>query len=363
MPARPSLRSLTSLRFFAAMLVVFYHCGMQFRFPAWTGDFFTNGYEAVSFFFVLSGFILTYVYASDPVREVPRQRFWVARIARICPVYYLALLLDLPRLLYSVFRVGNTAKPRFALAAVSTPFFLQSWIPSAEDVWNVPAWSLSVEAFFYLLFPFIAMPLRRTRAVPLLVAALALVVMAGSAREIVATHNFSFPIPSIVHFSPLFHLPQFILGIAFARLFLVPARFSPSGAELLFMLTALLVCGVLWFRSHLPSIAVSDALLGPLYGLLIYTAALAIGPLSGALSRPLLVWMGEISYGIYILHVPLYFFWTRTCERLLHISPVVALWTFIPLLLLGCSVVFQFIERPFRKKLASRLTFNRHTIV
>src|SRR3954452_4476377 len=83
LPGRPELRSLTSLRFFAAMLVVFFHCGVQFRFPAWTGDFFTNGYEAVSFFFVLSGFILTYVYAADPETEVPRRRFWVARIARI----------------------------------------------------------------------------------------------------------------------------------------------------------------------------------------------------------------------------------------------------------------------------------------
>jgi peptidoglycan/LPS O-acetylase OafA/YrhL len=354
---RSQLRSLTSLRFFAAMVVVFFHCGRELQFPAWTGDFFQNGYEAVSFFFVLSGFILTYVYASDPNPHVSRRKFWAARIARICPVYYLALLIDLPRLLYSVFSVGNTGRPRFALAAVSAPLFLQSWIPSAEDVWNGPAWSLSVEAFFYLLFPFIIGPLRRCRPGLLLIASLAAVVITGSVRAILSDPGSSFPptLETISHFSPLLHLPQFLLGIAMAGLFLERPVLSHRRAEALLILTTMLVITIFWLRSRLPALLVSDAVLAPLYAALIYAAAQSVGPVSNALSRQILVWFGEISYGVYILHVPLFFLWMRAAERILHLSPVVAVWTFIALLLVLCSAVYHFLERPARLALGRRL--------
>ena len=351
------LRSLTSLRFFAAMVVVFYHCAREFRFPAWTGDFFENGYEAVSFFFVLSGFILTYVYAAERNPAVSRTRFWAARVARICPVYFLALALDLPRLLYSVFVVGNTPKPRFVLAAITSPVFLQSWIPSAEDVWNVPGWSLSVEAFFYLLFPFIIAPLRRARPGWILGAALAAVVTVGAARAIVSAPGSPFPpvLREVMHFSPLLHLPQFILGIAVAGLFLDGVNLGGRRAELLLVGAAASICAIFWFRSRLPVLLTSDAVLAPLYALLIYAAAQSVGPVSNTLSRQLLVWCGEISYGVYILHAPLFFLWMRGAERILHLPPLAALWSFIPILLVICSAVYWFIERPARSALGDRL--------
>ena len=355
---KSQLRSLTSLRFFAAMVVVMFHCGSEVQFPAWTGDLFKNGYEAVSFFFVLSGFILTYVYASGPNPHVSRRKFWVARVARICPVYYLALLIDLPRLLYSVFSVGNTPRPQFAVAAFSAPLFLQSWIPSAEDVWNGPAWSLSVEAFFYLLFPFIISPLRRCRPAFLLVAALAAVVLIGSVRAVLSNPANSYPVMlrEIAHFSPLLHLPQFLLGIAAAGLFVEGASLGHRKAEALLILSSLAVIAIFWLRSRLPALLVSDAVLAPLYTALIYAAAQSVGPVSNALSRQILVWFGEISYGVYILHVPLFFLWMRAAERLLHLSPVVAVWTFLALLLAICSAVYYFIERPTRLALGQWLS-------
>ena len=352
---KSQLRSLTALRFFAAMLVVFYHAGRELRFPAWTGDFFENGYEAVSFFFVLSGFILTYVYASSADPQISRRRFWAARIARICPVYYLALILDLPRLLYSVFVIGNTSKPRFTLAAVSTPVFLQSWIPTAEDLWNVPAWSLSVEAFFYLLFPFIVVPLRRSRPLWLLGAAILTVVIFGIVRTIVWTGAFPPVIRGIFHFSPLLHLPQFVLGIAMAVLFLEGITIGHRRAETLVASIAISVCALFWFRSQLPALLTSDALLAPLYALLIYSAAQSAGPLSATLSRQILVWLGEISYGVYILHVPLFFLWSRLCARILHLPPLIVFWGFIALLLGFCSIVYYFVERPCRVAVAQWL--------
>lgn len=356
--AGTQLRSLTSLRFFAAMVVVLYHCGREVGFPAWVGDFFENGYEAVSFFFVLSGFILTYVYAVDPHATISRRRFWAARIARICPVYYLALFLDLPRLLYSVFSVGNTSKLRFALAGFSTPVFLQSWIPGGEYVWNVPAWSLSVEAFFYLLFPFIVGPLRRARSSRVLVGALLGVVTVGAARAFVTAPATSFSplLVQVAHFSPLLFLPQFILGIGVAGLFLGGFKIASRHAEALVIAVAAVICAIFWHRSRLPFLLTSDAVLAPLYALLIYAAAQSVGPVSHTLSREVLVWCGEISYGVYILHIPLFFLWMRASARILHLSPTVMTWTFIPLLLLLCGLVYRYIERPCRAIISARLT-------
>src|SRR3954469_25768741 len=95
---RTNLSVLTSLRFVAAAMVVIFHCGGDFINARVFGDFFQNGYAAVSFFFVLSGFILTYAHLNEAMTETAphfRNRFWISRVARIYPVYLIALLIAL----------------------------------------------------------------------------------------------------------------------------------------------------------------------------------------------------------------------------------------------------------------------------
>jgi peptidoglycan/LPS O-acetylase OafA/YrhL len=87
---------LTGLRFFAALYVVLFHqettfaAGHHFSKPLLT--FLGHGYLAVSLFFVLSGFVLTYNYA-DRWSETRFSKFLLSRFARIYPVYALTLLL------------------------------------------------------------------------------------------------------------------------------------------------------------------------------------------------------------------------------------------------------------------------------
>jgi peptidoglycan/LPS O-acetylase OafA/YrhL len=348
------------MRFFAAMLVVGFHCSLGFKTPFWAGDLLRNGYEAVSFFFVLSGFILTYVYAPEAGSSISKGRFWAARIARICPVYYLALALDLPRVVYSANVVHTTEKPLFLAALFATPLFLQSWIPSVESIWNLPAWSLSVEAFFYAIFPFLIPPLLRVRTGRVIAGALLLVFVVGGLRSVintVCTPELCGVWTTVAHYQPLLHLPHFILGSATAMLILQGKFVRPGRAECIAAGTCICIVSIFWGRSHLPAMMVSDAILAPLYALLIYSAAQSKGIFSSALSRNVFVGLGEISYGIYILHGPLFFIWARLCERKLHISPVSAAWTFIPLLIISCTLVYILIEKPCRRIIA--LHFNR----
>src|SRR5580698_8802877 len=90
----PAIRSLTGARFVAALLVVCFHFVPLA--PGWVNSILRNGYLGVPFFFVLSGFILTYNYASDPQQRIVARSFWMARFARIYPIYLVALVLSLP---------------------------------------------------------------------------------------------------------------------------------------------------------------------------------------------------------------------------------------------------------------------------
>ena len=87
-PRLPVLKALTSARFFAALHVALYHLIHPFKIWGIFAPVMSAGYTGVSFFFVLSGFILTYAHGTE--YEAGRgnaQKFWIARFARIYPVY------------------------------------------------------------------------------------------------------------------------------------------------------------------------------------------------------------------------------------------------------------------------------------
>jgi peptidoglycan/LPS O-acetylase OafA/YrhL len=157
-PPRPRVRldALTSLRFFAAFHVVLFHVhpalpGLEPNHPLKVGwaQFCANGFTAVSFFFTLSGFILAYNY--PPTREVAARTFYRARFARIYPVYVFGLVLGLPFLAMRVLREGSFGGA--ALEVALAVALLQAWVPWLWFAVNAPGWSLSVEAFFYGVFP------------------------------------------------------------------------------------------------------------------------------------------------------------------------------------------------------------------
>lgn len=153
---RPDLKPLTSLRFVAALMVFIYH--VPTREPL--AYLLAIGQEGVGFFFVLSGFILTYVYrdfAEATTRE-GRWTFLVARFARIYPTYVVAMVLAFAVLL--IFGSSDTANnlPEARIPTLLAQLGLvQSWFPAAAIHYggNGPSWSISDEAFFYVLFPFL----------------------------------------------------------------------------------------------------------------------------------------------------------------------------------------------------------------
>jgi len=131
---------------------------------AWSA-FWSVGWLGVTFFFVLSGFILTYTYGAA-VEPLDRRQFWIARFARVYPLYIFAMLFAVPQLVHDVRHASPSMGPidahRLAGVVISSVAMVQAWFGRFVCVWNCPSWSLSDEAFFYAVFPLVV-PLTASR--------------------------------------------------------------------------------------------------------------------------------------------------------------------------------------------------------
>jgi peptidoglycan/LPS O-acetylase OafA/YrhL len=164
---RVYFRGLDGLRFFAALAVVIGHVELLKKYRGYPSAadqpvLYELGRIAVTFFFVLSGFLITYLLLAEKERtgRVAVGKFYVRRILRIWPLYYLVVLLAffvLPRI--EAFRIGVVTPAALPLYLVLLPqiaLSLHPPVPFAE-----PLWSIGVEEQFYLLWPLLVGRVRR----------------------------------------------------------------------------------------------------------------------------------------------------------------------------------------------------------
>ena len=350
------LRALTGLRFFATAIVVAYHFWDEPASSQYGSRLYPSAVAAVTFYFILSGFILTYVYA-DVLDSMPvtqgALKFWRARFARIAPVYYLSLLISLPPIIYSVLvsRVSH-----FDASIILTPLFLQAWWPKVSTSWNGPAWSLSTECFFYLIFPFLIQPISKVPVRPLLFSAYALVCLTAlivppSAIPQIFLSRSEF----WTHFRaffPLLHLPSFLFGIALARLYAHHQETTIRHASKLFWSTAALLISLLVLRTRLPAPFSSNLAIVPLSGALIWLGS-QLDKRQMLLSTPLILLLGEASYAVYILHSPLLWWWQWLMTRivLLPWQNIPSAIAFFVLVNMAAVAVFKWFETPLRRRI------------
>ena len=344
---RQDLPALTSLRFFAAGVVLLNHTALatQPDLPQFLSNWARSGYDAVTLFFVLSGFILTYVYSNDDgtALNAPVSRFLMARFARIAPAYYFALLILLPAFVYSWFAAGMVSTKDFAFAAVLVPTLLQAWHPPSALGWNAPAWSLSVEFFFYVMFPAVFRCSRRWSPLRFAVAATCLVLVSSVLQERLAGPADSADWHNFIAYFPLFHFAAFVFGVALGRVYLFCPTLSERARRWLFVTSAVTVVVVLALRSELPAWVTGQAVLVPLFGTLIYGA-------TAALSSGLLVLLGEASYALYVLHPGVIFWWRWIAHKVLGVDIPIGLELLIifSLAVIASVATLVLIERPLR---------------
>jgi peptidoglycan/LPS O-acetylase OafA/YrhL len=304
----PRLDSLTGLRFFAALLVFAHHTLA----PSITSHGLADlpvisrvadlGSVGVTFFFVLSGFVLTWSWAPGS-----REAFYGRRFARIWPLHAVtfvaACFVVAPLLDHSPPDAGRQVLGLSLLQA-------WSWHPSVYFAGNGPSWSLSCEAFFYALLPFLApLALRLSRRGALLVAAGCAAVLALAPLAVRPLHGSAL---QALWVFPAYRVAEFVVGVLLAAA--VRSGWRPRlglpGAVGLAVVSYLVVAWVLQPVSR--SSSGTDQFLANLYGDLLLLvpfalliAAAALSDLDGGpalLRSRALVRLGEASFAFYLVH-------------------------------------------------------------
>jgi peptidoglycan/LPS O-acetylase OafA/YrhL len=351
-PAR--LDALTGLRSFAAVNIVLFH----FSNPNWFGPLapvVNAGYASVSFFILLSGFVLGYNYnARARAGQLETKRFYEARFTRLYPIYLLSLILAFKML--SLEWESHT-HPMFWTGMVLSPLLLQGWIPEIATFLNTPAWTMSAESFYYVLFPWMARWKRPERVGPHL-AKMGMIWLLGlvpgtlyviyNPDGITHIDRFSYgKWLQALKYTPIPHLASFVFGVLLAELDeLVPRMGKRRLVVGIFGFVATFV--ILTQAHRLPYPLLHDGFFMPLFGCIIIGLA-GINPMSKLFGLRPLVFVGEASYCLYLLHFNL---WNMIHDshvldhlRLARFDPWISYFLLIGLALLA----LHFVEKPAQR--------------
>lgn len=346
------IEALTFLRFVAAIIVIFFHFGKNTEIVKYAKFFVLAGPMMVTFFFVLSGFVLMVAHYNKNKETL--KNYYVARIARIIPVYMLALFLSS----YLFYNQGNNNITAFLLSVT----FLQSWFPPYPISLNGPAWSLSVEVFFYLIFPFILFVIKRSCiSCKNFVILTLLFYFFTQAILLILSIKFYSGFPSISHdlifYFPLSHCCSFFLGVSGGYVYSRHMeQFNRAGLfPFIIIIATFFVSYITLKNSHdisgiarLP-LAYESSFYSLLFVLLILSVAYSKSILTKLLSMPFFVLLGESSYALYILQKPIYAIYNKYMASHFALSSDGHFYVFIFSHILISILVFLFIEKPGKK--------------
>lgn len=339
------LDQLTFTRFIAAISIVIFHYGRNvspFNHES-VSALFAQAHLGVSFFFVLSGFIMIIAYSR--YKHIDALDYYKNRFARIYPLlafsvvpyfYFLTLLADV--------------KVSGIFLNLST---IQAWLPGNALAGNAPLWSLTVECFFFICFPFLfnhfykKQSLTKVGEVIFIVWCLSVFV-----ENYLLKSGFyqGFPSPGhdLIHYFPLMHLNQFLVGNLTGLLFLksgnTRGRYDVFIILVLIMLYLLLIYPV--------GLNYHNGFLAVVFAPLIYFMAKNKGIIANVFSLKPLVFLGEISFGVYVLQESLYRLVQIINEKFRLISnPDVLFYAFVLFLILISAICYYYIEVPLRNRI------------
>jgi peptidoglycan/LPS O-acetylase OafA/YrhL len=356
-PHRPKISELESLRGLAALLVVFFHV------PTWNSflnvRIISNGYLMVELFFVLSGFVICNAYCNNIKTTRDLMRFQFLRFGRLYPVHLLFLLIFL---LIEVAKyvaqfefdiVSPNSQPfreNNFTALIQHIFLIQAIGPAGRPVtFNIPAWSISVEFYTYLIFGCVVLLSRK--GYQYLVFSL---IAIASVVLLVSAAGFGFE-------DMLRGLAGFFIGcltaVAVKNLTLKVSRFASA---LLF----LAIIAFLQFKPHKAYDVTIYFLTAGLIGALVLQKN---GLLNSVLRLKIFVWLGSISYSLYMSHEAVEWIANqifrvvlkapeiiapsgRSIPQLSGLSAILGVSFIVILSFLVSSLVYKFVEKPWRER-------------
>ena len=352
------LDALTSFRFIAAFMVFVWHSHVfhssLIRYEL--------GYVGVGFFYILSGFILTYVYFEKLKKKNVKniKKFYIARVAKLYPVHIVTFLASIPFFLETVKTVfPEHTKLTVLGVALSNLSLTQSYLPSGDVnfSFNGVAWSISVELFFYALFPIIIFMLAKyykyltIKKLLIIMSALWIILMTLYLPQQSYLDDWRF------YVFPIARLPDFVMGVFLGMVFLriehgqVAQRLMKKAnfTWLEVVSIALLIVSITLSPIFPQSVRFSLTLM-PFWAAIIFVFAHQKGWVSRIFTVRPLIFLGEISFSFYMTHLLVIAY----LSQLGYSVELTALLSLVCAVLIS-SILYVFFEEPMRLWLKSFL--------
>ncbi len=287
---------------------------------------------------------------------ISKKRYWLARFARIYPVYLLALLLIVAAKFKGLADHWQELPLHLAL--------LQSWIPGYPITLNTPGWSLSVEAFFYLCFPFLLIWVYKLGTKPLAIFTVVLWLVTQTILLTQLNSNEYAPkslLHDFIYYNPLMHLNSFVAGLLCGIYLKRNPSTNGNSNTLWLILSFCLIFLLIWARPHLEvllsiKLAFTNGLLAPVFLLFIVSLARHKGVVTKIFSYSWLILLGEASYSLYILQKPVHGVYDKIIVPRIALSETTHFYIFLIMLIIISILSYKFFETPMRKAIRQRFS-------
>lgn len=374
MQKKEHLNGLEVMRYLLGIYIVLYHTFNYEGMSKWLRVPVEMGFIATSSFFILSGFILSYVYlsgngTSNIILKETKKNFITKRLANLYPIHIFSLLFTLVVVyVVSVIQIS----PKDTLASIryvmydsnnytpieklhhfmsNTEMFLaflmnatltQSWNPYYLT-FNAPAWSISTLFFMYILFPYIAPYLSKLKR-PVLALLITNLVYVVLPIMFIINSWFDMPFTGILNRNPIARLPEFISGILLCNLYfylkdrnidlnsLKVRAYMIVFMSICFYLSSILLHNPDWITKE------GNASYYLLHNGLILIPECVLVFFFTTLKLPkskILMWLGGASLPLFALHIPIYLIFSRVELYVLGSNNIL----FYPLFLLMVTII------------------------
>ena len=330
----PMIEPLTSLRFIFVILVFFHH----FIIADTGNSFFPEGYLGVTFFFILSGFIVSLNYEEKILhKKIRRTDFFIKRVIRLYPLHILCFFL-------AIVVLHNFLNRESFIWAIPNLLLLQSWIPIEDSYFsfNRVSWFLSSEIFFYAMFPVIIVFIHKIKKKSAFFLFLIIVIIYFLSTFIVPEKWFH----PLYYIFPLSRIIDFIWGVFAYYVYKwiqnkkMITQFSKIGVSLIEVITLLVLVGFIIYSNHIPQVY--------RYGMYYWFPMLILvfvfacfhrkeGIISYILTNKILVLLGKASFGFYIIHLLM----IRIISKIIAVSGISIAWYVTLILSVFVTIAFS----------------------
>ena len=369
------IRALTGLRIAAALWVVLFH----FRPLIWEASprlkddlapLFNAGAQGVDLFFILSGFVLTWNYLDKmgPTwSSSATLHFLWLRLSRVWPIYLVTMHIAALWIIFTL-HVGTVPSPDAekltAISYLRQLFMVQLWYaPFFDDTsWDGPAWSISAEWLAYLIFGLLVMLIFR-------------IARASRARTLLILAFFATLPPTVlllasgVLYTPWSWLPRIVAQFAAGALACAAVRRlrltdgARRGAGYIAIGLVAVIVAVLYFYDAHPVSGMVDpgGLVNVLFMPLVVALSVGTGTLPALLSTRVLVYGGQISFSLYMIHEPVHTAWNWAVQQYEIAMPMsvakLAVSGVVAAAVLAAMALFHFVEEPARRWMRRMVDF------